>query len=184
MNWLVFKFGSQPQLWDMLKYGYIDLMCAPLTYTQYQEAISDRNIQLAPIYMNDINGIAINNNRTIPSYLNWRSPTNYTEFRKAIEHCVNKDGLIAGPLHGFATKIETPVPLPNMADWAYLDHTVYDPAAAAAILDSAGFVQGETPNPHYDPTVPWSAPNLRVYPSGHEKEGKDRPINENCTNRS
>lgn len=82
--------------------------------------------------------------------------------------------MITGPLRGFATRIETPVPLPNMAYWAYLDHpTIYDPAAAAAILDSAGFVQGETPNPYYDPSVPWSAQYIRAYPPGHEKEGQD-----------
>jgi len=171
-DFLVFKLGNQPELWTMLKNGEIDLLCAPLTKVQYEEAINDPNIQLAPFCMSDINGVAINNNRTIPSYPDWRSPTNYTEFRKAIEYCIDKDGFISSVLKGFATRIDTPVPRPNMEYWAYLNQTVYDPAAAARFLDEAGFVEGYEDNPYYDPNIPWSSPKLRVYPPGHEKEGQ------------
>jgi len=171
---LEFSFSSQAGLFTALVNNETDVMCTPLTKSQYDTAIENPELQLAPVYGNDISEIGINNNRTIPTYPNWRSPTNYTEFRKAMELSVDKDSLIAGPsLQGFATRIDTPAPMPNMGLWVYPYQTLFDPYAAAVLLNNTGFMPGNTSNPYYDSTKNWSSPTIRTYPLDHEKAGQD-----------
>lgn len=186
---LQFKFYSgQSALYTALKSGDIDMMAWPLTYDQAQDAMADPNIVVAPYYDLGDYELAINNNLTCALYPEWRSPTSYVEFRQAIALCVDKDGLISGTaLKGYATRLDTHVIVPIANAWVNWDVSKYgpngelldnypwdyDPAAAAAKLDAAGFVQGTTPNPNYDSGVSWSSPYLRVYPAGHEKAGQD-----------
>jgi ABC-type transport system substrate-binding protein len=188
MDYLQMRFySSAASLWTALKTGEIDLYGLTLTYDQYIEATADPNIIVAAYTAMNSYDFSINNNKTITAYSNWRSPTNYTEFRQAVACCVDKDGLIAGPtLKGMAARIDTYMPLQllsliNFDVWKYgpggelLNNYPwdYDPAKAAEILDDAGFVKGSTSNPAYDPTLPWSSQYLRVYPTGHEKAGQN-----------
>jgi len=188
MDYLQFKFyGDQGALWTGLVNNEIDMMAWPLTYSQYQEAKANPDIIVAPYYDLGDYEVALNNNYSLPD-MPWRSPTNYTEFRQAIACLVDKDGLISGPaLKGFATRIDTHIPRPALNDWVNFNVSKYgpngellnnypwdyNPVKAAQILDAAGFVQGHTPNPDYDPSLPWSSPYIRVYPPGHEKAGQD-----------
>jgi ABC-type transport system substrate-binding protein len=188
MDNLQFKFyGGQSALWTGLVNNEIDMMAWPLTYTQYQDAKANPDIIVAPYYDLGDYELAINNNYSLPD-LPYRSPTNYTEFRQAIACLVDKDGLISGPtLNGFATRIDTQIPRPILNEWVNYNVSKYgpkgellnnypwdyNPAKAAQILDAAGFVQGHTSNPYYDPSLPWSSPTIRVYPQGHEKAGQD-----------
>jgi hypothetical protein len=77
---------------------------------------------------------------------------------------------------GFATRIDQPIAAPAHF-WMNHSYTganypyPYDPAAASALLDASGWLQGATPNPYYDPLYPGSTPNLRTYPLGHETAG-------------
>jgi ABC-type transport system substrate-binding protein len=188
MDNLQFKFyGDQSALWTGLVNNEIDMMAWPLTYTQYQDAKANPDIIVAPYYDLGDYEVALNNNYSLPD-MPWRSPTNYTEFRQAIACLVDKDGLISGPaLNGFATRIDTHIPRPALNDWVNFNVSKYgpngellnnypwdyNPVKAAQLLDAAGFVQGSTSNPYYDPSLPWSAKYIRVYPAGHEKAGQD-----------
>jgi ABC-type transport system substrate-binding protein len=188
MDNLQFNFyGTATALYTGLVKNEIDFMGWPLTYTQYIDATYNPDVIVAPYYDLGDYELAINNNYSLPD-MPWRSPTNYTEFRQAIACLVDKDGLIAGPaLNGFATRIDTHIPRPALNDWVNYNVSKYgpngellnnypwdyNPAKAAQILDAAGFIQGSTPNPDYDPSLPWSAKYIRVYPPGHEKAGQD-----------
>jgi ABC-type transport system substrate-binding protein len=184
---LIEYYGSPDALFSALISGEVDFMDYPLTYYQYQEAINNPDIITGFYDENSYISLDLNNNYSLP-WTTWRSPTNYTEFRQAIAYLLDKDALIAyPPLYGFATRIDTPVPRPIQNSWVNFEVSKYgpngewlnnypwdyNPVKAAQILDAAGFVQGTTPNPDYDPSLPWSAQYLRVYPLGHEKAGQD-----------
>lgn len=135
----------------------------------YNEIIALKDYPQAGMYILDLN-----NNETIPSYTDWRSPTSYTEFRHAIAHLVNKTRIITEILKGYGLPMPTPV-MPWLGEWfnPNADQHPYNLTEAASILDAAGFVQGSTPNPNYNSSKPRSAQFMRMYPSGHEKAGQD-----------
>jgi len=99
------------------------------------------------------------------------------EFRKGLAYLTDKDDTavtqrsILGILGGYGYRKDTPVPIPALAGWTdYNDLRTkgliydYDPFKAAITLDNAGFVQGVTSNPYYDPSWPASAPKIRTDP--------------------
>jgi len=101
------------------------------------------------------------------------------EFRKAIAYLSDKDGYIDRILKGYAYRMDTTVPTPFLAGYVNLDVSGvnypyrFNPAQAAVVLDAAGFTQGTTPNPYYDPGPsggPWSAQFLRIDPKGDWSE--------------
>lgn len=134
----------------------------------YNETIAVEKYPYAGAYFLDIN-----NNETVSAFGSWRSPTSYIEFRHAIAHLVNKTEIVMEILQGYGLSLDTPV-MP-WTEWfnPEADTHPYDPAEAAAILDAAGFIQGTTPNPYYNPSNPGSAEYIRVYPPGHEKTGQN-----------
>ena len=134
----------------------------------YNETIAVEKYPISGMYQLDIN-----NNETVSAFGSWRSPTSYVEFRHAIAHLINKTKIIEEILQGYGLPLNTPV-MP-WTEWFNpdVDPHPYDPLEAAAILDAAGFVQGTTPNPYYNPTKPGSAQYIRVYPPDHEKAGQD-----------
>jgi ABC-type transport system substrate-binding protein len=92
------------------------------------------------------------------------------EFRKAIAYLSNKDKWITDILKGYGYRLDTNVPrvLDGYTNYQDLDTSGYiyhyDPVKAAQVLDAAGFTQGTTPNPDYDPLTPSSAQYLRTDP--------------------
>jgi len=97
--------------------------------------------------------------------------TKAAEFRKGIAHLANKDKWITDILKGYGHRLDTMVPIGALAGYTdYADLQAkgliypYDPVKAAAIFDAAGFTQGTTPNPDYDPATPGSAQFLRTDP--------------------
>lgn len=187
MDELLFRYyPSSEAIFYALLADEIDLMDYPLTYDQYQLATYNRDILTGFYEENSYISLDINNNWSIP-YIPWRSPTNYTEFRQAIACLVDKDYVVWEVLQGFAMRVDTPIPRPLQDRWVAWDVSQYgpnnewlgnypweyNPFRAAELLDESGFIQGQTPNPYYDPNVPWSAHYIRVYPPDHEKAFQD-----------
>jgi ABC-type transport system substrate-binding protein len=193
---LVFKLcSSQGALFTGLVSDQVDVMCAPLSKSQYNQAIIDPNLQLAPVSLNDMYDLDMNNNRTIQTYPDWRSPTNYTEFRRAMAFCVDKDGLIANTVLGFGTRIDTPLPRRNYEWWVNFDVSKYGPSGE--LLDNYPYDYNTTKaleilysNGWYNTTFYPSFTALKaaydsgaleaaagtdhgaIYPSDHEKAGE------------
>lgn len=190
---LIKYYGSVGAVWDALVAGDIDIMNWPITYTQFQSAITNPDIIVAPY--NEFGMFEIDFNSNYTSLFDpdaGRNPLNYTQFRQALAFCVDKEWLMTDIVKGFGTRIDTPVSRPLHNDpWVNFDYSrwgpngedlgnypyEYDPQEAADLLDAAGFVQGTTTNPDYDPTKPWSAQYIRTYPTGHERAGENlRPL--------
>jgi len=168
---------KMPADFELLETDEIDIADWPLpkelvdrwSKPPYNETIALTKYAQTVMYQLDIN-----NNETIPTYSGWRSPTSYPQFRKAIAHLVNRTRIITEILNGSGMPLTTPI-FPWLEKWfnPNADAYPYNPIEAANILDEAGFVQGSTPNPYYDPSKPGSAQFIRVYPPGHEKAGQD-----------
>ena len=93
------------------------------------------------------------------------------EFRHAMAHLLPKGKIETEVLAGTGVKQETDVCYPAAAGWTdypaleeqdLIHH--YDTVEAASIFDAAGFTQGTTSNPYYDPETPGSAQYLRTDP--------------------
>lgn len=163
--------------WSAFVAGEADIHGFTLTLDQIEEARNDFDIILAPIEESNMFQFDINNNHTILDYPGWRSPTSYVGFRRALARLTDKDFIVETIFGGFAERLDVPLPAPlgGYFDPSGLDEYpyAYDPVEAANELDAAGFVQGTTDNPWYDPEHPGSAEFIRTYPPGHEKEGQD-----------
>ena len=120
-------YQGQGNLFTGLLTGGIDIMAWPLTYTQYQTAITTSNVTVAPYFDCGDYEIAFNNNATDPSHTTYRKAMNYTEFRQAMACLVDKNGLVAGStVNGFATRVDTQVPRPILDNWVNLNDSKYD----------------------------------------------------------
>jgi len=93
------------------------------------------------------------------------------EFRKGLAYLADREGWKNRILKGYGSVQHTSIPVPACAgytDYAGLEAAGllyhYNPTAAAATFDAAGFTQGATPNPYYDPATPASAQYLRTDP--------------------
>jgi ABC-type transport system substrate-binding protein len=144
----------------------------------YQDAITRPSVVLAPVCANNMYQFDLNNNYTIPSYPTVRSPTNCKEFRQALAFLCDKDLYVDTYCGGFANRIDQPITYQSQGwtnnSYAGVNYPYeYDPAAASALLDANGWVQGSTPNPDYDAAFPGSAANIRVYPPGYTPETTD-----------
>ena len=164
--------------YNALEMGEINIVGSHVYKEVYLDAIANPNVVLAPSDDMGMYEFDINNNYTIPSYPGVRSPTNYKEFRQALAFLVDKDRIVEEFCGGFATRIDQPIaaPTPGWMNESYIGTNYpyeYYLAAASALLDSAGFTNGTTLNPYYDPPFPGSTTTLRTYPPGHSKAGQD-----------
>jgi ABC-type transport system substrate-binding protein len=125
---LQYKFyGDQTALFNALLAGDIDIMAWPLTYAQYQTAITTANLTVAPYSDLGDYEIAFNNNATDLSHTTDRKVMNYTEFRQAIACLIDKDGLISGPnVNGFGTRDDTQIARPTLNKWVNFNVSKYD----------------------------------------------------------
>jgi len=131
---------------NALRNGEIDIMPYPVDKGQYDQAISDPNILLAPYSDSyDIRGFNFNTNETIEEYFNVTSPLSRLEFRKALAFLVDKTYIISQVFGGLADRIDVPFPK-SQEDWWNTSVTYpnypyeYSWTEAAAILDAASFV--------------------------------------------
>jgi ABC-type transport system substrate-binding protein len=177
-NLAVLYYTSPQAAFAALQIGDIDIMASPLSAEQYAVATTDPNIVLGLVQENDMHEFDLNNNATIATYPGVTSPTSYFEFRQALALLVDKNYIVNSICGGFADRIDVPVPK-SAYSWAnssvvYPNYPYeYDPPAATAKLDEAGFLQGTTPNPYYDAGFPGSAQHIRTYPEYHPKAGQD-----------
>jgi len=179
---LIIKFYPNiEQAYNALKNGSIDIIGYELTSDLYQDAINDSNIVLAPVGDRGMYEFDINNNYTCADYPDIESPTHRLEMRQAIAYLTPKDRIVSEFCGGFANRIDQPIAYVqrgwrNQSYW-YEDGTYpyeYNSSAAAAVLDSGGFLQGNTTNPDYDPLYPGSSEYIRTYPPDHpQKPGQD-----------
>ncbi len=163
-------YYSSPEVaYGNLEAGVIDLMFWPLSAEQYAAAIENPDIVLAPVVENGMMEFDLNSNETIATYPGVNSPMSYFEFRAALALLTDKPYIVEGICGGFAARMDVPI-VKSAPTWintsvVYPNYPwEYDPAAAADLLDSAGFLQGATSNPDYDPEFPGSAEYMRTYP--------------------
>lgn len=192
---LTYKFYTgQTALFTGLLNNEIDIMAWPLTYAQYQTAITSApNVTVAPYYELGDYEIGFNNNFTDPSHMADRKAMNYTEFRQAVASLVDKDTLVGTTLNNFGTRIDSAVPRPILNNWVDLNPASptcvskydannnpinkypwdYNPAQAIAILWNAGFYSHVTyPSlPALQALYPSIPANSVVYPPGHPRAG-------------
>jgi len=175
---IIYFYGNISSAYSALKTAKIDIVGFEIPKRLYEDAIADSNIVLAPVSDSGMYEFDINNNCTIATYPGIRSPTHYQGFRQALAWLTDKDYIVDEICGGFAERIDQPIAAPykswrNASYWYPNYPYEYDPQAAADALDAAGFVQGSTPNPYYDPAFPGSAEYIRTYPAGHSKAGQD-----------
>jgi len=141
--------------------GEIDLVDSPLTKDLVTKYTGDPTVTLDSYRENGMYQFDINNNLTMLSYPNWRSPTSYPEFRHAIAHMIDKPFIITNILGGFGAQMEVPVmPWTRWYDLSTPLHP-YSPATACQILRDAGWRNSADPNVVEDVH----------FPPGHEKAG-------------
>ena len=128
-----------------LKTDEVDIACDFLSYEQFKDAQADPNIQLASYDETGIIEFDINNNYSIMSYPNVRSPTNELKVRRAIAYLVNKSYIVEEILPKFFGEV-IDVPISNaQSGWWNASVTgsnypyPYNPDAAASLLASLGF---------------------------------------------
>ncbi len=166
---VIYFRASVAACYTMLTTGTADICGYEIGGLQYIAAITNPNIVLAPVVDFGMYEVDINNNYTIPTYPGDRSPTSYKQFRQAMAFLVDKATVISDYCAGFAAQIDQPIPSPS-SGWMNANSTganypyIYNPVAAAAKLTAAGFVEGTTPNPDYDPAFPGSTQYLRIDP--------------------
>jgi hypothetical protein len=174
----MFFYSDVSATYDALEAGDIDVVGFDIYLPVYLEAIANPNIALAPVDDMGMYEFDLHNNYSIASYPGIRSPTSYTEFRQALAFLVDKDRIVEEFCGGFAVRLDQPI-APPAHFWMNQSYTgvnypyLYDPAAASALLDANGWVEGATPNPYFDAAFPGSTQNLRTYPPGHETAGAD-----------
>jgi hypothetical protein len=171
-------YRDEAVLYSALKNGDIDMSLWPVTQSQYQDAITDPSVLLAPVSKLDMRAWSVNNNETIRTYPGVRSPTSYVGFRKALWRLTNVNYYTEVICGGWATPVYVPISAPSRSwvnttveEWVKVNYS-FSVEGAAALLDAEGFVQGTQPNPYYKPSVPGSAQYWRVYPTEHSKAGQ------------
>ena len=144
-NLEILWYSDVPTLYNALQNNEVDVMNYPLPYEFFGDAQENPNIQLASYDENGIYEFDINNNYTIPSYPNVRSPTNELKVRQAIAHLINKTYICKNLLPRFySNPIDVPIPnsLSGWWDMSVVGSNYpypYNPDAAAALLASLGF---------------------------------------------
>jgi hypothetical protein len=179
MNDLLIKYyASVEAAYTALKASEIDMIGYELTDVLYADAITDPNICLGPVADMGMYEFDVQNNYSIMTYPGveswlWGKKNNLT--RRALTYLADKDLIVTDCTGGFTERIDQLLAAPTKG-WRNFTHPgwgdgnftfEYDPDTAAALFDAAGYVQGSTPNPAYDPLISWSAEFLRVYPGDH-----------------
>jgi hypothetical protein len=120
----------------------IDLVDWPLSPTEVAAWTAppyNTQITLDPYREIGLYEFDVNNNDTMPSYPNIKSPTADQNFRHAVAHMVDKDFIIATYLGGYAAKCESPImPWLRWYDPTMATHP-YSPATACQILFDNGW---------------------------------------------
>jgi len=168
----IFYYRNDTALYNALKAKDIDMSLGVVTPAQYNRAINDPDILLAPIKKLDIYAFSLNLNEEISDYPGVKNPLTVPDFRKAIHRLRD---LSTNP---FASPLPVPISAvsslwynasvvefvdgtydpsdPRLADPAYAyprESLTFDRNAAKALLDAAGFTDPDGPGP-----------GVRVYP--------------------
>jgi peptide/nickel transport system substrate-binding protein len=144
--------------------GQIDLFDSPLNSTlrnRYSMLPWNLTISLSPFCEVAMYQLDINNNRTIPTYPYWSSPTSFQAFRHGIAHLADKSEYVDSILGGYGTVLNTPV-MPWMTEWhnPTADPHVFNRTEAALVLDAGGFADS-------------NGDGIRDYAPEHEKAGEN-----------
>ena len=187
-------FENRTLLFEALKDGEVDLTDLTLRQSEWDEVVNETSLQGAISPANTVFQFDFNNNESIPSYPDIRSPTSYQGFRRGIACLVNKTRIINdvgnysyySHASSYLYRIDTPIPRPNQDWWVNFDVSQYDPYGdllgnypyeydpdlAASYFTLSGFREGDnesgTLNPYYDPSFPSSSQYLRQHPVNNE----------------
>ncbi len=187
-------FENRTLLFEALKSGEVDLTDLMLRESEWDELVNETSLQGAVSPANTVFQYDLNNNESVPSYPDIRSPTSYQGFRQGIAYLVNKTQIINDvgnySYYNYAVsplcRVDTPIPRPNEEWWVNFDVSQYDsygdllgnypyefdPDLAASYFTLNGFREGDnqsgTPNPYYDPYFPSSSQYLRQHPLNNE----------------
>jgi ABC-type transport system substrate-binding protein len=128
---------------------------------KYSGSPWNANITLSTLSELAMFEIDINNNKTLPAYPNWLSPTYYKAFRHALAHLVDKEQYVSEILGGYGTVLNTPI-MPWLTDWHsnQADPHSYNTTQTAKTFDAGGFVDAD-------------GDGVREYPSEHIKAGEN-----------
>jgi hypothetical protein len=150
-DYQLFYYADESVMYAALKAGAIDVMMWELSRSQYEDAITDPNLQLMPVARLDIRAWSLNNNYTIDEYPGVRNPLNDVNFRTALFHLTDRTYYTEVICGGYATALEVPVAAPssgwwNMStvEWAKTNLR-FDLDLARAALAAGGFVDTDTP---------------------------------------
>jgi hypothetical protein len=141
---LIYFYGDSAAAYAGFKTGESDLMAYPLTKTQYDDAVADPNIILAPYTGLDMFEFDLNHNYTVPSYPAVKNPMKILSFRQALAHLTDKDYIVDVICGGFAERLDTPIPA-SLTGWWNTSVTggnypyPYNLAVANFLLDEDGF---------------------------------------------
>lgn len=138
-------YSTPDAAYSGLKNDQVDFVQWTLTLSQFVDAQTDPNVQLASFEENGIYEFDINNNYTMGQFPSVRSPTNELNVRKAIAHLINKTYIIE-ELVFERTRKRIDVPVSNaISEWWNTSVTdanypyPNNPDQAAALLAGIGF---------------------------------------------
>jgi ABC-type oligopeptide transport system substrate-binding subunit len=134
--------------WDALKAAQIELVDCPKPPSIVIPSPwpADYNYTLDAYRDLTMYEFDINNNETMPSYPNVKSPTSDRNFRHAIAHMVDKDFTITNILGGSGAELESPImPWLRWYDPNITTHP-YNPATVCQILYDNGWRDSPDPN--------------------------------------
>lgn len=152
--------------WNALEAAQIELVDRPKPpgIEVWDPWPPDYNYTLDPYRELGMYEFDINNNETMPSYPNIKSPTSDVNFRHAMAHMVDKDYIIATYLGGYGAGLESPV-MPWLR-WYNPSITIhaYNPATACQILYDNGWRDSPDPNAVSDVHFPSDWPTVNGGP--------------------
>jgi len=112
----LYFYSDSTSTYSALKNGDTDFMMERLTCSQYQDAIIDRKIIVAPFVENKRYEFDLNHNYTIKTYPGIRNPLTSLKSRQALARLTDKTYIVDEICGGYAVRLDTPIP-PFQKGW-------------------------------------------------------------------
>jgi len=113
----VYFYENGTACYNALKSGEVDYMAWELSHEQYEDALADQNIVVGAQKSFVMFEFDLNNNYTIFSRPDHRSPTNDLSFRRVLCYLTDKDHIAGEILGAFGERIDVPISAPQSGWW-------------------------------------------------------------------